>query len=92
MFEGYTAPLIVTYHPAAILRGATHLKTRVVEDLRRLRRSDRRELTIVDAPLDDKVLSVDTEYAPDGSLLTVALAGARTARVWDVADYPGAAE
>jgi len=82
-------PLRVTYHPAAILRGATHLERRIVQDLRRCRESDRRELEIVSEVLTDKVLSVDTEYDPNGNLLTLALAGATKARAWDVAYHPG---
>lgn len=83
-------PIRVTYHPAAILRGATHLQKRVVEDLTRLRVVDRRDLEIVSDVLTDKVLSVDTEYDPNGNLLTLALAGATKARAWDVAYNPGA--
>lgn len=89
-FEALTTPVRVTYHPAAILRGATHLQQRVVDDLRRCRVTDRRELEIVSDPLTDKVLSVDTEYDPTGSLLTIALAGATKARAWDVEGDSGA--
>lgn len=34
----------------------------------------------------DKVLSVDTEYAPDGTLLSIGIANRTHARVWDVSD------
>jgi hypothetical protein len=74
------------------LRGATHLETRVVQDLKRLRKIDRRDLEIVSDVLTDKVLSVDTEYDPAGNLLTLALAGATKARAWDVAHHPGATQ
>ena len=91
-FDERTVPVRVTYHPAAILRGATHLQKRVVDDLIRLRVVDRRDLEIVSEPLTDKVLSVDTEYDPNGNLLTLALAGATKARAWDVAYHPGATQ
>jgi hypothetical protein len=85
-------PLRVTYHPEAIQRGATHLKSRVVADLRRIRAGDRRDLEIVSERLTDKVLSVDTEYDPYGNLLTLALAGSTKARAWDIAYHPGATQ
>ena len=85
-------PLRVTYHPDAIARGATHLRSRVIDDLRRIRAGDRRDLQIVSEPLTDKVLSVDTEYDPNGNLLTLALSGSTKARAWDIAYHPGATQ
>ena len=90
-FDTGVVPVRITYHPAAILRGATHLKKRVIADLRRSMRSRRRELSIVSTELTDKVLAVDTEYH-DGNLLTLALASGTEARAWDVAYHPGATE
>lgn len=94
-FPGLEIPVKVTYHPAAVIRGATHLKERIVEDLKRVRTTDRRDLVIVSEDPKDKVLSIDTEYGPNHELLTIAVAGAREARVWDVADggiLPGESE
>lgn len=34
----------------------------------------------------DKVMSVDTEYDPNGRLLTIAIADRTHARVWDISD------
>ena len=85
-------PLRVTYSPEAVLRGATHLEKRIVDDLRRIRTADRRELEIVSGVmLTDKVLSIDTEYTPTGELLTISLAGVTKARVWDVEGSGGTA-
>ena len=37
----------------------------------------------------DHVLAVDTEYAPDGTLLTIGIANRTDVRVWDVSDGTG---
>lgn len=90
--SAFSVPVRVTYHPAAILRGATHLQKRVVQDLSRIRKVDRRDLEIVSTLLADKVVAIDTEYSPHGDLLSVALAGSTEARVWDVEGNNGAVE
>lgn len=41
--------------------------------------------------LHDRIVGIDTEYAPDGALLTIAIATAQYARVWDVGDGLGTA-
>lgn len=89
---GFSVPVRVTYHPAAILRGATHLQKRVIQDLSRIRKVDRRDLEIVSTLLTDKVIAIDTEYSPHGNLLSVALAGSTKARVWDIEGNNGAVE
>lgn len=77
----------MTYHPSAVLRGATHLKARIVEDLKRARgvQSEAPEILTEGFPL-DKVISVDTEYDPNHRILTIAVAGRQSARAWDVGD------
>lgn len=80
-------PVRVTYHPSAVLRGATHLKRRIVEDLERARGKEPEAPAILTEgfPL-DKVISVDTEYDPNHRILTIAVAGRQSARAWDVGD------
>lgn len=88
----------VTYHPAAVLRGAPHLRSRIVEDLARFGRG---ELPHPDEaiPSSPRVLGLDTEFAkakaraedsPSPSpprLLTIGVADGR--RAWAV-DFPSA--
>ena len=70
----------ITYEPEAVISGATHLKDRIVADLRRaslgLRTPPEKALVPSGAP---KTLAVDTEYSPEGVLLTVGLAAASEA-------------
>lgn len=67
-------PLVyVTYHPAAILHGASHLADRIRDDLRRV------NIPVLSWPSlgdpEDRVLGVDTEFSVGDSLLTVAASG-----------------
>lgn len=86
-FPDLAAPLRVTYHPSAVLRGATHFKRRIVDDLRRARQYQPLTLDILTEgfPL-DKVISVDTEYDPSHNALTIGVASRTQARTWDVGD------
>jgi len=62
----------VTYHPAAVLHGATHLKARILDDLKAIEKS--RFEWPADVFPAGNFCSVDTEYSPTGELLTVGLA------------------
>lgn len=72
----------ITYHPAAVLHGATHLKKRILDDLRAL------SVAVSEWPKDDlpagTVVTVDTEYSPSGELLTVGLADTTRATAFEV--------
>lgn len=85
-----TIPTRVTYHPSAVLRGATHFKRRIVADLKRVRKQQNLELEVLTEgfPL-DKVISIDTEYDPNHTILTIAASGRTQARAWDVGDDLG---
>lgn len=84
--EAFQVPVRFTYHPSAVLRGATHLKQRIIDDLKRCRGSKTLELDILTDGLPvDKVVAVDTEYN-QGNILTIAVAGLSQARAWDVGD------
>ena len=75
----------VSYDPKAIARGATHLRQRIIDDLVQFRNLDNRvDLTF--AVPTGKLLAVDTEYSPDGTILTVALANSTQSFAWDVDD------
>lgn len=87
--DGETLPrglpqVYVTYHPAAILHGASHLADEIVKDLRRVGSG------ALPHPTDDtpcgKTLAFDTEYAPDGTILTIALSDALKAIAFDISD------
>jgi uracil-DNA glycosylase family 4 len=71
----------VTYHPAAVLHGATHLAERIADDLRLLRVEV--EKWPEERVPNDKLLAIDTEYH-DRDLLTVGIAGASSAAATDV--------
>lgn len=83
---GYSPVVYCTYHPAAILHGASHLAKRIVDDLQRANKPST-EYPSVGAPTGN-VVAIDTEFAPDGSLLTVATANA-TQSLAEEGDYPG---
>lgn len=80
---GYAAAR-VTYHPAAVLHGATHLKTRILEDLRAL--SEPVKGWPPDTLPAGTFLSVDTEYSPSEQLLTAGLADAQTSTAREADD------
>ena len=63
----------VTYHPAAILHGNVALRERIREDFVRLL-AQLAERPSEELPESAPCLAVDTEFAPDGELLTVAVA------------------
>lgn len=75
----------VTYHPSAVLRGGFNLEKRIVEDLNRYKQ--RKLVAPKDAPpgKNERVIGFDTEYAPDSTLLTTAIASTTRARAWDLA-------
>jgi uracil-DNA glycosylase family 4 len=74
----------VTYHPAAILHGASHLADKIVEDLRRPMLPAVTHPT-VELP-SGRILAFDTEWAPDGTILTVALSDATKAIAFENLD------
>ncbi len=65
-------PCYATYSPEAVLLGGVNYKKRIVEDFKR-RRQTPVPYPALDLPAGSAV-SVDTEYAPDKSLLTVGIA------------------
>lgn len=71
--QGYSGEVRcwVTYHPAAVLRGATHLRKEILNDLKR-------SWEMVPHPVERTpshgCLGVDTEYAANGDLLTIGFA------------------
>jgi hypothetical protein len=71
-----------TYHPAAVLHGATHLAKRIVEDLRRFDAAPR-ALPAGELPQDLHTLGVDLEWSADGELLTIGLADEKHAYAFD---------
>jgi hypothetical protein len=66
--------IFVTYDPLSVLQGGFHLEERILEDLKR-----HKQPKLV-APADSfpsrvsGTIGFDTEYAPDGALLTTAIA------------------
>lgn len=66
-----------TYHPDAVLHGASHLAERIVEDLQRPLKPTL-EHPAEEAP-SGKILAFDTEYDKLGTVLTVALSDATKA-------------
>jgi hypothetical protein len=76
----------VSYDPKAIASGATHLRQRIIDDLVRLRDLDQLRRDLDFSLPTGKLLSVDTEYAPDVTILTVALADKTHSFAWDVDD------
>jgi hypothetical protein len=75
----------VSYDPKAITQGATHLRSRIIQDLAALRNLDNLVAPEFVLPT-GKLLSVDTEYDPDGNILTVGLADRTHSFTWDVDD------
>ena len=69
-----------TYHPAAVIRGANELRQRIVDDLKALRADSvpYPEFRCPNMPVYRR-LAIDTEYAPDGTLLTLAVSDGKTA-------------
>lgn len=63
-----------TYHPAAILHGNTALAKYIVEDLGRTWETTAPPETRAPGTTGLELLAIDTEFAPDGSLLTVGFA------------------
>ena len=79
-FGPLPAPVVyVTYHPVAILHGASHLESRIVEDLKRV------NLPSLPYPTDGipsgKILAIDAEWDALGKLLCVALASTAEAMI-----------
>lgn len=72
-----------TYHPAAVLRGATALRALILEDL--CHDWDQVPDLVVGMPRGSS-LGIDTEYASDGELLTVAFSDGTRAVAFDVED------
>lgn len=78
--EGVSPKVRVTYDPGAILRGNTHLREKLVADLRGVLEDRGLQLPENGAPEGD-VVALDTEWAPDGRLLTVGVASTDAACV-----------
>lgn len=70
-----------TYHPAAVLRGAVHLREAIKSDLSRLGTDTLPGPTV--AIPSGKALALDTEFGPDGTTLTVALANTKDSYAWE---------
>lgn len=68
----------VTYPPSAVLAGGVQYRIRIVEDLKRVGQT---EVPYPEdkLPVPGNIVSVDTEYAPDGSLLTLGIADTHSA-------------
>lgn len=64
--------IYATYHPSAVIEGGFQFEQRILEDLCRFSRP--RLKPPVEALPRSKSIGFDTEYAPDGSLLTVGVA------------------
>lgn len=79
---GYTGEVRVfcTYHPAAVLRGATHLRKEILDDLKRdwemVAHPEEREPT-------SHSLGIDTEWDRGGVLLTIGFADDISAIAYD---------
>jgi hypothetical protein len=72
--------IYVTYDPASVLQGGFHLEERILEDLKRHKQP---KLAAPADSLPSKVsgtIGFDTEYAPDGALLTTAIADSGKAK------------
>jgi len=67
-------PAFVTYHPAAVLRGALPLRQRILDDLKRFTLEPAVEF-IPAVPPPGKVIFVDTEYTADRVLSVAATDG-----------------
>lgn len=84
--RGRSDKFYVTYAPSSLLQGGIQYKERILEDLRR---SGTKEEYPVDALLEpgstDLMIAVDTEYAPDGSLLTLGIADTDVATSAEIA-------
>jgi uracil-DNA glycosylase family 4 len=63
---------LVTYHPEKILEGATHLEEKIIKDFQRAS-WPKLEYPAIGLPATE-AKGLDTEFATDGSLLTVGLA------------------
>ncbi len=76
--------IFVTYHPAAVLWGATHLRAKIISDLNRIRTSS------VKYPAEalprQPNRGIDTEYTPKGELVTLAVSDELRAAVADEED------
>ena len=73
--DGVVAPHVrITYHPAAVLRGATHLKKEILHDLEMARKAPDMAPRPGTGAVVGSNLGVDTEYGATGDLLTVAFA------------------
>lgn len=74
----------ITYHPAAVVRGAVELEERILEDLRRKWTEFHPHPPSALPSVKKGVLSVDTEYGADRTLLNVGLADSESALGIDV--------
>ena len=68
-----SAPSWVTYHPAAILHGSSHLEAKIVEDLKRPYTNVLAYPTVA-IPTARERIAIDTEWDKRGNLLCVSLA------------------
>lgn len=80
-------PLWITYHPAAILHGASHLEQRIVEDLKRPY-EESLPYPLDAEPIRRKVLAVDAEWDKSGVLLCIALANRTEAITFEEEAFP----
>lgn len=73
-------PVYATYSPSSILSGGTSYRVRILEDFRRpTQKQVERPAVAVPVIKPSGVVSLDTEYAPNGELLTVGLSNGITA-------------
>jgi len=73
----------VTYHPAAVLHGATHLAQRIVSDLAVARESRAMVHPPPNGAPTGRTLAVDTEWDVQGRLLNLAFANDKAIEVYD---------
>lgn len=85
LIAGREIPAYVTYAPSTVLAGGIQYQERIVEDLKR---EGEKRLEYPSDALPEVLcaIAVDTEYAPDGELLTVGAAEVQTAIAIETTD------
>jgi len=83
--QGYDIPAYVTYEPSTVINGGLQYKEYILEDLRRAS-EERLEYPKDQVPEVLSSVSVDTEYAPDGTLLTLGMASLKDAIAVETTD------
>ena len=76
----------VTYDPAAVLAGGFELEKRIEEDIQRFKKEKLRSPTLCHPGAASSHIGFDTEYSPDGKLLTVGISDGKKAIAYEVGD------